>query len=87
MSLPSISFKTAVFSVVRRIKKGSVLTYKQVAEQAGFPQAYRAVGNLLNTNHDPMIPCHRVIRSDGKTGGYNRGAGRKKQMLKKEGAL
>jgi methylated-DNA-[protein]-cysteine S-methyltransferase len=87
MTLPSTHFRASVFSVVRHIKKGTVLTYKQVAEQAGFPKAYRAVGNLLKTNYDPTIPCHRVIRSDGKTGGYNRGAETKTRILKKEGAL
>ncbi|MDO8555254.1 MAG: MGMT family protein [bacterium] len=40
--------------------------------------AYRAVGNILNKNHDPKIPCHRVIRTDGKLGGYNRGVIKKR---------
>jgi O-6-methylguanine DNA methyltransferase len=80
-------FKEKVFSIVRAIPKGEVLTYKQVAHEAGRPRAFRAVGNILNTNYDPKIPCHRVVRSDGKTGGYNRGATRKKEILTKEGAL
>ena len=63
------------------------MTYKEVARLAGRPKAYRAVGNILNKNHDPAIPCHRVIRSDGKTGGYNRGTANKRELLKKEGAL
>jgi O-6-methylguanine DNA methyltransferase len=58
-----------------------------VAKLAGRPKAYRAVGNILNGNHDPKIPCHRVIRSDGKLGGYNRGAKAKKEILKREGVL
>lgn len=62
------------------------MTYKQVAFKAGKPRAFRAVGNILGTNYDPSIPCHRVVRSDGKTGGYNRGILRKKEILKKEGA-
>ena len=81
------SFKEKVFSIVRTIPKGKTLTYKQVAAKAGRPRAYRAVGNILNTNYDLKIPCHRVVRSDGVTGGYNRGAAQKKLILKKEGAL
>ncbi len=78
------SFTKSVYSVVKKIPKGKTLTYKQVAEAAGRPGAYRAVGNILNKNYDPAIPCHRVVRSDGKTGGYNRGAERKKEILKEE---
>lgn len=53
-----------VYRVVRKIPKGKVLTYKEVARRAGRPNAYRAVGNILNKNYDPEIPCHRVVRSD-----------------------
>jgi O-6-methylguanine DNA methyltransferase len=80
-----MSFRDRVFDVVRRIKRGAVMTYKEVAVAAGSPRAYRAVGNALRTNFDPAIPCHRVIRSDGATGGYNRGAARKRRVLAKEG--
>jgi len=55
-----------------------------VAKLAGRPKAYRAVGNILNKNYDPDTPCHRVIRSDGRTGGYNRGVQEKSRILKKE---
>ncbi len=78
-------FKEKVLKVVSKIKKGKVLTYKQVARFAGRPKAYRAVGNILNGNHSPEIPCHRVIRSDGKLGGYNRGAKEKARRLRAEG--
>ena len=78
-------FQVKVLRIVSRIPKGDVLTYKKVASLAGSPLAYRAVGNILNKNYDPKIPCHRVIRSDGKIGGYNRGAGNKIKLLKKEG--
>lgn len=81
------SFKEKVFEVVRKIPKGKTLTYKEVARKAGSEKAFRAVGNILNTNYDPKIPCHRVVRSDGKTGGYNRGEKLKKEILKKEGAI
>lgn len=80
-------FQHQVFEVVKKISKGQTLTYKQVAEYIGQPNAVRAVGNALNKNYDPTIPCHRVIRSDGKTGGYNRGAENKIKMLQKEKAL
>ncbi len=81
------SFKEKVFEVVRKIPKGKTLTYKEVARKAGSEKAFRAVGNILNTNYDPKIPCHRVVRSDGETGGYNRGEKLKKEILKKEGAI
>ena len=81
------SFKMKIFEIVRKIPKGKTLTYKQVANLSGSPRAYRAVGNILNKNHDPGIPCHRVIRSDGRIGGYNRGAEQKKEILRKEGAI
>ena len=80
-----LSFREKVFEVVRKIPKGETLTYKQVAEKIGSSLSARAVGNALHSNLDPKIPCHRVIRSDGKLGGYNRGAERKKGILKKEG--
>ena len=80
------SFKDKVYAVVRRIPRGKVLTYKEVARRAGPPRAYRAVGNILNKNHDPKIPCHRIIRSDGKVGGYNRGSRKKLALLKRESA-
>lgn len=80
------AFTERVFAVVRRIPRGETMTYQEVARRAGSPRAFRAVGNILNTNYDPKIPCHRVIRSDGKTGGYNRGRSRKIKLLKSEHA-
>jgi methylated-DNA-[protein]-cysteine S-methyltransferase len=79
-------FKDRVLAAVKKIPEGRTLTYKQVARLAGSPLAYRAVGNILNDNHDPAIPCHRVIRSDGKIGGYNRGAKKKQELLRAERA-
>ncbi len=81
------SFSEKVYEVTKSIPKGETLTYKQVAIMAGNPKASRAVGNILNKNYDKTIPCHRVIRSDGKTGGYNRGSKNKIKILKKEGAI
>lgn len=78
------NFSSRVFEIVRKIPKGHTMTYKQVAEMAGNPKACRAVGNVLHQNFDPEIPCHRVIRSDGSLGGYNRGAEKKREILEKE---
>ncbi|MGC9605154.1 MAG: MGMT family protein [Minisyncoccia bacterium] len=77
-------FKEKVFSIVRRIPKGRTMSYKEVAEKAGLPRAYRAVGNVLNANYDQKIPCHRVIRSDGTAGGWNRGRKLKERILAEE---
>jgi len=78
------SFRDKVFSIVHAIPKGETLTYKQVAERAGRPKAYRAVGNILNKNYDPDIPCHRVVRSDGRVGGYNLGSDLTEKILREE---
>ncbi|MDO8664720.1 MAG: MGMT family protein [Candidatus Liptonbacteria bacterium] len=80
-------FKNRVYNVVKKISVGRTLTYKEVAQKAGRPKAYRAVGNILNKNYDSKIPCHRVIGSNGKIGGYNRGAKKKIELLKKEDAI
>ena len=75
------TFTEKVMKVVRKIPKGNVLTYAEVAKRAGNAKAYRAVGNILNKNYDQTVPCHRVICRDGTLGGYNRGVRKKKQML------
>ena len=78
-------FAERVRDVVRSIPKGATMTYKEVAMKAGNPHAARAVGTIMRANHDPAIPCHRVIRSDGKLGGYNRGGtDRKRELLQLE---
>lgn len=64
-----------------------MLTYKQVAIKAGSPRAYRAVGNILHSNCNPTVPCHRVVKSDGTLGGYNRGVVIKKKLLTQEGVV
>ena len=85
------AFSDKVIQVVKKITRGKTLTYAQVANRAGNPKAARAVGNVLNKyykecvrNSLPTIPCHRVVRSDGKTGGYVLGEKKKKELLKKE---
>ena len=82
------NFTEVVKIVVAHIPEGQVMTYGAVARAAGRPKAYRAVANIMAANYDPGVPCHRVIRSDGALGGYNRGGVReKRRLLKKEGAV
>ncbi|MBI4087930.1 MGMT family protein [Candidatus Kaiserbacteria bacterium] len=82
------TFADKVRGVVRRIPKGRFMTYKEVAACAGNPKAARAVGAIMRGNYDESIPCHRVVRTDGSLGSYNRGGTtRKREMLRKEGAL
>lgn len=81
-----MTFQEQVYAVVSKIPKGKVLTYKEVAKRVGKPNASRAVGTILSKNFDPKIPCHRVIRSDGLIGNYNRGGKpAKEKILKQEG--
>ena len=82
------TFADKVRAIVGAIPKGKTMTYKEVAKRAGNPRAARAVGTIMKNNYDPKIPCHRVIRSDGKIGDYNRGGNfRKIKLLQEEGAL
>ena len=81
------TFTEKVLSVVSKIPKGKTLSYKEVAKKAGSPNAFRAVGNILNRNYDKNIPCHRVIKTSGELGGYNRGKSKKEKMLKMEKAI
>lgn len=79
-------FEKEVYRAVSKIPPGEVRSYKWVAETAGHPKACRAVGNALNKNpYTVTIPCHRVIKSDGSIGGYAKGGGLKKRLLKREG--
>ena len=71
---------------VRTIPRGETRTYRDVAEMIGQPLSWRAVGNALNQNRDPEVPCHRVIRSDGTVGGYGMGGSQVKlSRLREEG--
>ncbi len=82
------SFADTVRAVVRQIPKGSTLSYREVAYKAGRPLAARAVANIMANNFDPTVPCHRVIKSDGSLGGYNRGGEvEKRRLLIAEGAI
>ncbi len=83
------SFQEKVYRIVKKIPRGKVLTYKIVAQKAGYPKAYRAVGNALNKSASwrTKTPCHRVIKSNGKIGGYNQGIRKKISLLKKENVI
>jgi len=90
------SFQQAVLKAVYSIPRGEARTYKQVAQmvakRAGvkrYAQAYRAVGSVMRKNpYAPLVPCHRVVKSDGTIGNYSaKGGIRAKQLLlKREGA-
>lgn len=84
--MKSTTFRERVLLIVSKIPKGGCLTYKDVATRAGNPDAARAVGAIMRANYNPDIPCHRVVRSDGGPGNYNRGGARRKRaLLRNEG--
>lgn len=81
-----MGLKELVLKRVCEIPAGKVTTYRQLAKAIGRPKAWRAVANILSKNPHPIdIPCHRVIRSDGRVGGYIHGKKRKIELLKGEG--
>ena len=83
-----MTFSERVKDVVAKIPRGKTMTYAEVARKAGNSRAARAVGAVMRANHDPKVPCHRVVRTDGTMGGYNRGGAEiKLAILKKEGAI
>src|SRR5581483_10616890 len=79
---------SAVFELLSRVPEGKVTTYGDIARAAGFPRSSRAVGRILNSNQNPIIvPCHRVVMSDGTIGGYATGQSAKIKLLRKEGVV
>ena len=90
MKLVGTAFQVKVWSHLSKIPLGEVKSYKQVANSIGKPKAIRAVATAIAKNpYAPIIPCHRVIRSDGSLGGYSGKGGvrTKKLLLKKEGII
>jgi AraC family transcriptional regulator of adaptative response/methylated-DNA-[protein]-cysteine methyltransferase len=80
-------FQRRVWSALRRIPRGETRSYAEVARSAGVPGGARAVGRACAANPAPiLIPCHRVIASDGSLGGYGLGLSRKRALLAREGA-
>jgi O-6-methylguanine DNA methyltransferase len=78
------SFKEKVIDTVKKIPKGSVLSYGEVAKRAGNGKASRAVGAIMANNNDKSIPCHRVVKSDGSIGMYNGLQGKSKSVILKD---
>ncbi len=81
-----MKFQARVLELVSKVPRGKVTTYKELARALGNPKACRVVANALAANPRPLkIPCHRVVRSDGKIGGYRLGRRRKIELLLREG--
>jgi methylated-DNA-[protein]-cysteine S-methyltransferase len=79
------SFSQKCYSLLRKVPRGKVTTYKILAH-ALKTKAYRTVGNAMNKNpYAPTVPCHRVVKSNGEVGGFAHGTRKKIKMLKKEG--
>ncbi|MGM0404745.1 MAG: endonuclease V [Thermoplasmatota archaeon] len=90
MSIPKIvdEFRSYFYDIVKQIPEGRVTTYGVLAEALGDKIASRAVGKMLNENPTPIIvPCHRVVMSTGKIGGFGMGVEKKKELLKDEGII
>jgi methylated-DNA-[protein]-cysteine S-methyltransferase len=88
--LQGTEFQKKVWMQISKIPKGRTITYKELADKIGKPHAVRAVGNAVGANPmAPLIPCHRVVRSDGTLGGYSGKGGvkTKLKLLKAEGAV
>jgi methylated-DNA-[protein]-cysteine S-methyltransferase len=81
-------FAAGVLQATARIPFGSVSSYREIAAEAGSPNAYRAAGNALGSNPVPIVvPCHRVLHAGGGLGGYTGGLERKRYLLRLEGVL
>ena len=90
MKLKGTVFQLKVWNYLKKIPRGKVITYLDLAKAIKMPKAVRAVANAVGKNpYPPKIPCHRVIRSDGKLGGYSAPGGikTKKKLLKMEGIV
>ena len=82
---PKNQFYQLCYESLKKVPKGKVTTYKEIAKSLGI-NAYRAVGNAMHNNKNaPIIPCHRVVKSNGEVGGYVKGKKLKIKMLRAEG--
>lgn len=87
MESQSHRFAARCYNLLRKVPRGRVTTYAALAG-ALHSKAYRAVGNAMHRNENaPVIPCHRVVRSDGTLGGYAGGVKKKIALLKSEGVI
>jgi methylated-DNA-[protein]-cysteine S-methyltransferase len=90
--MKKLTFNEKIYSILKKVPKGKVITYKDLAHRAGT-RAYRAVGTALKNNpYAPLVPCHRVVKSDGFIGGFlgsndpkSKEVKKKIKMLRKEG--
>ncbi|MEK7086843.1 MAG: MGMT family protein, partial [Patescibacteria group bacterium] len=83
-----LSFSEKTYKATRKIPRGKISTYWEIAKAIGKPGAARAVGNALNKNpYVPKVPCHRVIKSDGSLGGFASGTRKKQKLLQSEGVI
>ncbi len=81
-----MKFNERCYEVLKKVPKGKVTTYAELAKAVGSPRAARAVGNAMNKNpYAPKVPCHRVVGSNGKMVGFASGIDKKIMLLKKEG--
>ena len=88
MLLKGTKFQLKVWRFLKKIPRGKIKTYSEIAKAIGKPNSFRAVANAVAKNpFPPTIPCHRVVRADGSLGGYSGKGGlkTKKKLLKKEG--
>ena len=77
-----------IYKKLLEVPKGKITTYGELAKAVGLKNGQRAVGKIMNKNPYPVIiPCHRVIKSDGKVGGYAYGEDIKSDMLTREGIV
>ncbi|MFZ0265054.1 MAG: MGMT family protein [Nitrososphaeraceae archaeon] len=75
-----------VYDLLLKIPVGNVSTYGDLARTLGNPLASRMIGKILGKNPNPIrVPCHRIVMSDGKVGGYAYGVDKKRDLLEKEG--
>ncbi len=85
LDVQGTAFQERVWRALREIPPGATVSYAEIAERIGSPKAMRAVAQACATNHIAVaIPCHRVVRRDGKLGGYRWGVDRKRELLHRE---
>lgn len=85
---PGAQFSQKVWKVMRAVPVGMTISYAQLAKKAGSPEAFRAAGTACGNNLiAPIIPCHRIIKSDGTLGNYGYGVAIKEKLLRLEGAI
>ena len=83
-----MSFDKKIYKKLLEVPKGKITTYGELAKAVGLKNGQRAVGKIMNKNPYPVIiPCHRVVKSDGKVGGYAYGEEIKSDMLTREGIV